>query len=294
MAYRRFSIASSRPGGVIGVSSGQAACIIERPWRSPPRDLWSACCASVGLTASSSLDRQVGHPGFCSRSSSLPAPLPAGWRCPSGFRPDRVEALLLLVAQRIVELLQRGLDRLHRERRRAAPSPSDVPEASSENVFRRARGLEGGGGVASRLAHIAEQLLLLVVEADLRSMSANGQAVTRCPAACTVAAPPHGSGASPAVRHSPPIVFRADFTPEHAVREIVMARTRSHRRSRKARTRSRTRRNRHRARTPGIPRHEVRAVAAPPSPVRRMSAAGSRREPRSEAACRAACCVTRG
>ena len=68
MACRRFSIASSRPGGVIGVSSGQAACRIETALAvASSRPLRSACCASVGLTASSirSIGRLV-RPGFCS------------------------------------------------------------------------------------------------------------------------------------------------------------------------------------------------------------------------------------
>src|SRR5262249_20124163 len=66
IARRRFSIASSRPGGVIGVSSGQAACKMETALLVASCSLLNlATCPPVGLTASSifSLGRLT-RPGF--------------------------------------------------------------------------------------------------------------------------------------------------------------------------------------------------------------------------------------
>src|SRR5262249_40488981 len=85
-------------------------------------------------------------------------------------RSELVEALLLLVAERIVEFLKRRAYRLHRLQRCIKSCSHRIQTSrrrEREGIFQRARRFEHCSGVLTCLAYVAEKLLRIGIEAAL-------------------------------------------------------------------------------------------------------------------------------
>ena len=161
-------MASSRPTGVCGTSSGQAACsaatrLLGRLPQPVERLLLRAGRPDRRFDP---LDRQVGQRRLGIAASApgllLLVLLTARRAVALIVRADRVEARLLLVGERLVELLQRRPHDPQRLVRRGQPGQHRLePSGRCHRERAAARRLERLGGLRRRLLHLVEHGALL-------------------------------------------------------------------------------------------------------------------------------------